>query len=166
MISYRRYFSITSMFFVVFFLFVLPLLMKERMNPYDTNIYFNDTQVSSEQVWQPLTILESYAAHKPVIATDVGNCRELIYGVSDDYGDAGILTHIMNIDEIAQAMIHMAKNTEERLQMGENGYQRVMHGFRIEDMRETYKELYQYFSEKCGQEWTETSFRLTEKVEG
>lgn len=50
-----------------------------------------------------MTILESYAAHKPVIATDVGNCRELIYGNNDGFGEAGILTHIMNIEEIAHS---------------------------------------------------------------
>lgn len=70
---------------------------------------------------QPLTILESYAAHKPVIATDVGNCYGLIYGESDDFGAAGIVTHIMNIEEIAQAMLDMAANEKMRLEMGETG---------------------------------------------
>ena len=46
--------------------------------------------------------------HKPVIATDVGNCRELIYGNNDGFGEAGILTHIMNIEEIAHAMVSMS----------------------------------------------------------
>ena len=36
------------------------------------------TILTSISEGQPLTILESYAAHKPVIATDVGNCRGLI----------------------------------------------------------------------------------------
>lgn len=38
------------------------------------------TILTSISEGQPLTILESYAAHKPVIATDVGNCYGLIYG--------------------------------------------------------------------------------------
>ena len=66
------------------------------------------TILTSISEGQPLTILESYAAHKPVIATDVGNCYGLIYGESDDFGAAGIVTHIMNIEEIAQAMLDMA----------------------------------------------------------
>ena len=41
------------------------------------------TILTSISEGQPLTILESYAARKPVIATDVGNCRELIYGEND-----------------------------------------------------------------------------------
>ncbi len=67
------------------------------------------TILTSISEGQPLTILESYAAKKPVIATDVGNCRELIYGgETDHYGTAGILTHIMNLEEIADAMVEMA----------------------------------------------------------
>ncbi len=68
------------------------------------------TILTSLSEGQPLTILEGYAAHKPAIATDVGNCRGLIYGESDDFGDAGIVTHIMNVEEIAQAMVDLARN--------------------------------------------------------
>lgn len=101
------------------------------------------TILTSISEGQPLTILESYAAHKPVIATDVGNCRELIYGPEDDFGKAGILTHIMNVQEIADAMIELSLNENLRLEMGENGYKRVMAGFRIEQLRDTYYDLYE-----------------------
>ena len=47
------------------------------------------TLLTSISEGQPLTILESYAAHCPVIATDVGNCQELIYGPTDSFGCAG-----------------------------------------------------------------------------
>ena len=73
------------------------------------------TLLTSISEGQPLTILESYAAHRPVIATDVGNCRELIYGSQDDFGPAGILTHIMNLEEIAGAMVELAVNEPRRL---------------------------------------------------
>ena len=108
------------------------------------------TILTSISEGQPLTILEGYAAHKPVIATDVGNCSGLIFGENDDYGAAGILTHIMNVEEIAQAMIDMARNEPMRLQMGESGYQRVMSGYRIEHMRETYRKIYQDFAGSMG----------------
>ena len=100
------------------------------------------TLLTSISEGQPLTILESYAAHRPVVATDVGNCRELIYGDGDGLGEAGILTHIMNIEEIAQAMIVLAQNDKLRKQMGENGYQRVMKYYRIEHMKQVYEEIY------------------------
>lgn len=103
------------------------------------------TMLTSISEGQPLTILESFAAHKPVIATDVGNCRELIYGAGDSYGTAGILTHIMNIEEIAGAITELAQNKEERLLMGENGYRRVMDGYKVEDMKKKYTEIYNKF---------------------
>ena len=63
------------------------------------------TILTSISEGQPLTILESFAAYKPVIATDVGNCRGLIYGEDDGCGTAGILTHVMNITEISGAIM-------------------------------------------------------------
>ncbi len=113
------------------------------------------TILTSISEGQPLTILESYAAHVPVIATDVGNCSGLIYGEKDDYGPGGILTHIMNVEEIAQAMVDMARNEPMRRQMGESGYRRVMSGYRIQHMRETYRRIYRDFAESCGLSWEE-----------
>lgn len=113
------------------------------------------TILTSISEGQPLTILESYAAHVPVIATDVGNCSGLIYGENDDFGTAGILTHIMNVEEIAQAMVDMARNEPMRQQMGENGYQRVVSGYRIDQMRAVYQKIYQDFAADMGLEWRE-----------
>ncbi len=113
------------------------------------------TILTSLSEGQPLTILEGYAAHKPAIATDVGNCRGLIYGESDDFGDAGIVTHIMNVEEIAQAMVDLARNEPLRRQMGENGYQRVISGYQIEHMRRNYRKIYKDFSDSLGLPWEE-----------
>lgn len=118
------------------------------------------TLLTSISEGQPLTILESYAAHCPVIATDVGNCQELIYGPTDSFGCAGILTHIMNLEEIAQAMIDLAQNKKMRDSMGEAGYKRVQAFYRIDQMKVVYKEIYQEFAEKQGQIWSEEPFDL------
>ena len=113
-----------------------------RINDYLGKMDF--TILTSISEGQPLTILESFAARKPVIATDVGNCRHLIYGeASDTCGTAGILTHIMNTDEIAQAIITLAKSKKTREDMGENGYRRVKKYYQIGKMRETYQAIYQ-----------------------
>ena len=101
------------------------------------------------------TILESYAAHVPVIATDVGNCRGLIEGEEDDFGRAGIITHIMNVGEIAEAMVYMARNPEERKAMGEAGYKRLMKRYKIEDMKQKYEEIYKECAERRNLEWEE-----------
>lgn len=102
------------------------------------------TILTSISEGQPLTILESYAAKKPVIATDVGNCRELIYGEQgDEFGPGGILTHIMNTEDIAGAMVRLATSEELRLQMGQNGYNRVITYFKLERMQKKYFEIYE-----------------------
>ena len=113
------------------------------------------TILTSINEGQPLTILEGFAARKPAIATDVGNCRGLIYGENDDFGDAGIVVHIMNVEEIAQAMVDLARNEPMRLQMGENGYQRVVSGYQIGHMRSKYRKIYQDFSDSMGLRWDE-----------
>ncbi len=110
------------------------------------------TILTSISEGQPLTILESFAAHKPVIATDVGNCRGLIMGENDEFGSAGIVTHIMNVEEIAQAMVSLARNKKARLQMGENGYQRVIAKYQYTYMIEAYRNIYRDFAKSMGLE--------------
>lgn len=106
------------------------------------------TILTSISEGQPLTILEGYAAHLPAIATDVGNCRGLLYGENDGIGPSGILCHVMNVQEIAEAMIQMAEHPENAKAMGENGYHRLMKKYTIEKMKRTYTEIYQWFAQK------------------
>ncbi len=116
------------------------------------------TILTSISEGQPLTILESFAARKPVIATDVGNCSGLVYGEGDNFGDAGILTHIMNVDEISNAILTLAGDEELRIQMGENGYKRVMSKYKISDLRRTYGRIYQDFAKSMDIPWQEEDF--------
>ena len=105
---------------------------------------------------QPLTILESFAAHKPVIATDVGDCSGLILGNEGDrFGEAGIITHIMNVGEITQAILTLARDKRRRMQMGENGYHRVTAVYRMENMLHAYGEVYKDFAISMQQPWLE-----------
>lgn len=106
------------------------------------------TILTSISEGQPLTILESYAAHKPVIATDVGNCRGLIFGEDDGIGPSGILTHVMNVEEITAAMVELATNLQKRLELGENGYRRMMGRYKLTDMQGTYRNIYNYFDQQ------------------
>lgn len=114
------------------------------------------TILTSISEGQPLTILEGYAARKPSIATDVGNCRGLIYGeAGDDFGTAGILTHVMNVDEIAAAMVFIAENRSEARKMGEAGYRRMMSRFKLSDLQNAYARLYRELGEELGLQWQE-----------
>ena len=111
------------------------------------------TILTSISEGQPLTILESFAARIPVIATDVGNCRGLLYGENDTFGRAGIVTHIMNVEGIANAMVYLAENPDVRRQMAEAGYQRLMSKYKIEDMKKTYAEVYREAAQRQNLVW-------------
>ena len=105
------------------------------------------TILTSISEGQPLTILEGYAAHKPAIATDVGNCRGLIYGEDDPYGPSGIVTYIMNVEEIKEAILFLANNPGICKEYGENGYKRLIRRYTIVDMKNTYDGIYTELSE-------------------
>lgn len=111
------------------------------------------TILTSISEGQPLTILESFAAHKPAIATDVGNCYGLIYGEDDDFGEAGIITHIMNIEEITDAMLRLGDSKELREKMGDIGYRRTMRKYKLTDMQETYRGIYKDFALAMSLAW-------------
>jgi len=111
------------------------------------------TILTSISEGQPLTILESFAAHKPVIATDVGHCKGLILGDNDEFGEAGIVTHIMNVEEIAQALVTMARDKSKCHEMGENGYRRVMAKYQLAYMEDAYREIYKSFAESMELAW-------------
>ena len=113
------------------------------------------TILTSISEGQPLTILESFAARKPVIATDVGNCKGLILGENDAFGEAGIVTHIMNVEEIAQAMVDMARDEPMRRRMGDNGYRRVEAGYQFKHMKQTYRDIYKSFADSMELVWEE-----------
>ena len=124
-----------------------------RVNVTDYLGRMDFTILTSISEGQPLTILESFAAHKPVISTDVGCCRELIYG-EDDFGTAGILCHIMNTAEIAAAMVEMGKSPRLRQEMGESGYKRVTNSYQIQQMTRAYAEIYEQVGWSYGKLWT------------
>jgi glycosyltransferase involved in cell wall biosynthesis len=91
---------------------------------------------------QPLALLEGMAFKKPMVSTDVGSCRELLYGVDDMYGEAGIVVPAMDYVKIANALIKLCKNTNLRNRFGSNGFKRVSELYKLESVIDSYKELY------------------------
>lgn len=94
---------------------------------------------------QPFVILEAMAAGKPFIATDVGACRELIYGHNDKLGKAGLIAPMMNPNQIASAIIKLGKDKNMREAMGRNGEKRVKKYYTSEKCIEGYKKIYNGF---------------------
>ena len=97
---------------------------------------------------QPLTILEGFAARKPCIATNVGNCHGLIHGENDSFGPAGIVVPVMNVSEISNAILKMANNPERTKKMGDNGYKRLMYRYKHKYMIDTYGKIYKTLNDK------------------
>ncbi|MDX1699132.1 MAG: GT4 family glycosyltransferase PelF [Melioribacteraceae bacterium] len=92
---------------------------------------------------QPLAILEGMACSKPFVTTNVGSCKELIYGRDDDYGNAGIVASVMHYEELANGVIQLCGNEDLRKRMGENGYHRVRNEYSHHAFIASYRNLYQ-----------------------
>lgn len=103
------------------------------------------TVLSSISEGMPLSVLESFAAERPCVTTDVGCCRELLEGSAegDDLGPAGICVPPMEREALCTALERMCTHTEERYLMGKAGKKRVERFFRHEDMIRNYKDTYE-----------------------
>lgn len=99
--------------------------------------------LSSISEGQPLVILEAFSAKKPYIATNVGDCKNLIYGIHDDFGAAGIVVPIMNTEQMSEAMLRLAGDSVLRETMGNNGYKRARDHHQNSDIYGEYEDLYQ-----------------------
>jgi glycosyltransferase involved in cell wall biosynthesis len=110
------------------------------------------TLLTSISEGQPLSVLESFAARRPAVTTDVGCCRELLNGKpGDTLGQAGFFAPPMQREELADAMERMCESRELRLRMGEIGQRRAYEYYRYEIMLTKYKNLYR----EVENEWPE-----------
>lgn len=101
------------------------------------------TVLTSISEGQPLAVLEAMAASRPAVTTDVGCCRELIEGVEDDFGPAGVCVPVMHQGALAEAMLAMCDDAQGRVRMGESGRRRVEKLFRHAFMMERYEALFE-----------------------
>ncbi len=117
--------------------------------------HFDMMLLTSISEGQPLAVLEGMAAKIPQICTNVGSCKELLYGKRDDtIGRAGIIVPVMNIQKIADAMIELSTNSRLRLDMGEAGFLRVEKYYRKSVFLSKYYNLYKSM-ERGDMSWQE-----------
>ncbi|MCY6482927.1 GT4 family glycosyltransferase PelF [Clostridium aestuarii] len=98
--------------------------------------------LSSISEGQPLAILEGMCFKKPFVATDVGSCKELLYGLNDNYGQAGFIVPVMNYEKMAKEIIRLCRDEKLRKEMGKNAFNRVSNLYTIENFINGYKEIY------------------------
>ncbi len=97
---------------------------------------------------QPLVILEAGSCGVPVVATDVGACRELLEGRSEEdksIGASGIVTPIASPHQTAQAILKILKNESLKKQLGAAAVRRIGRFYREADVLEQYHLLYRRY---------------------
>lgn len=102
------------------------------------------TMLTSLSEGQPFAIIESLAAGRPLVATDVGSCRELIEGRNgDDLGPAGICVPPMHQTALLSALVDMCQNDEMRQEMVVSGKERVKTYYEHHKMIADYQAAYE-----------------------
>ncbi len=95
----------------------------------------------------PLVILEGFAAGIPCVATDVGSCRDLIYGALNkediEIGKAGEVVSVANPEKLANAYIKILSDEALWKRYSRSGLKRVETFYRQEQFLENYKRVYE-----------------------
>jgi polysaccharide biosynthesis protein PelF len=101
------------------------------------------TILSSISEGQPLAVIESLAAGRPCVVTDVGSCRELVEGGKDDtMGAAGICIPPMQRPALTNAMLKLCVSESTRNSMATIGKHRIKSFYIHKKMIETYQNVY------------------------
>ena len=94
---------------------------------------------------QPLTILEAGAAGIPFVATNVGSCREILEGRSDEVpalGKGGFITPVVAPSATADAVEKLLRDHALRRAFGDTLRQRVRATYTSERASKAYTDLY------------------------
>ncbi len=93
----------------------------------------------------PLIILEAFAAGVPCVATDVGACREMIFGRTPEdkaIGRGGLLTKICSPLDTADAVLRVISSADNLLTMGKAGRVRAERHYRQVEIMGKYRTFY------------------------
>ncbi len=93
----------------------------------------------------PLVILEGYAAGVPAVSTDVGSCRQLIYGLDEEdqaLGASGRVVGIADPTALAEVMLELLTDPVKWKDASEAGIRRVEKYYAQDTMFARYREVY------------------------
>jgi len=94
---------------------------------------------------QPLSVLEAGAAGIPTVATDVGACREMLFGRPDEHpalGDGGMLTDVASPAQTAAAIGALLRDRDRRQQLGGAMQERVKRYYDLDVVDDAYAAIY------------------------
>jgi len=94
----------------------------------------------------PLVVIEGFAAGVPAVTTDVGSCRQLIYGGIDEedkkLGKAGEVVPIANPSKLAEAYISILSDKKIWYQYQRTALERVKRYYSMEKFLNSYRNTY------------------------
>ena len=114
---------------------------------------FDVVALTSVSEGLPFAVLEAGAAGLPVVATDVGACRELLHGrTAEDkaLGRSGIVTAVATPGETASALERLARSPRQARHMGQVGRRRVRRFYDIREITGQYARLYEDYLYSAG----------------
>jgi glycosyltransferase involved in cell wall biosynthesis len=94
----------------------------------------------------PLVLLEGFAAGVPAVATDVGACRQLVYGLDAEdqaIGAAGSIVGIADPQSLALAALELLTDHDKWQTASNAAVRRVETYYRQEQMFERYRAIYE-----------------------
>ena len=94
----------------------------------------------------PLVLLEGFAAGVPAVSTDVGSCRQLIYGLGEQdqaFGAAGSIVNIADPQALAEAALALLTDQAAWKAASEAGIRRVEAHYTQEQMFASYRAIYE-----------------------
>ncbi len=93
----------------------------------------------------PLVLLEAYAAGVPAVSTDVGSCRQLIYGLDAEdqaLGASGRIVGIADAPALAAVMLELLTDPVQWQAASQAGIRRVETYYSQDTMFSRYREVY------------------------
>ena len=97
----------------------------------------------------PLSVLEAFAAGVPAVSTDVGACKDLIYGglnaEDEAIGKAGFICKVADTQDIADKYIQLLTNEELWDSCQKAGLERVNRFYTQEIFLQNYRDVYEEF---------------------
>lgn len=100
---------------------------------------------------QPLVMMEAGAAGIPCVATDVGGCREILFGADTEnpnLGSGGLITGLVSPNETAEAVATLLRDPVLRKRLGSNLQKRVRQHYNAHIVDNAYTQLYDRFASK------------------
>ncbi|WP_457600446.1 GT4 family glycosyltransferase PelF [Hydrogenivirga sp.] len=113
------------------------------------------TTLTSISEGMPMVVLESFAAGVPCVTTDVGSCRQLVYGGLNDedalIGKAGEVVPVGHPNKLAEAYRTLLEDKELWKSCSLSAIERVERFYSYDRFLKSYREVYtQYMEAKVG----------------